>query len=88
MTDTRIVYGMCTWWDSIDKVGKSPHGLPICPYCRSPLMEVANEEEWWKQVNSHAIKYKGYREFIEWLRGKCFPNFLVAEDAYRNRPET
>lgn len=85
--DTRIVYGArCSWWDSIDKVSTietpSGHGLPCCPNCQSPLYEVPSEAEWFAGVNEHATKEPGYREFIEWARGKCFPNFDVAKTAY------
>lgn len=75
MTDTRVTYGArCTWWDSIDKVAKTPSGLPCCPHCGGVLFEVPSETEWWEQVDRCALIEPGYREFIEWLRDRCFPH--------------
>lgn len=71
--DPRIVYGFrCTWWDSIDKVGKLPaspgapwyanesgmfqHGLPCCPYCRGVLFEVESIDKWAANVESYCAK--------------------------------
>jgi len=87
MPDTRIVYGArCAWWDSIDKVGTTPTGLPACPHCGGVLFEVGTEAEWWLGVERHeAAGNDGYRAFVVWLRGKCFPTLEVAADAYQAR---
>jgi hypothetical protein len=80
----RIVYGArCQWWDSIDKVATKPSGLPCCPRCGGVLFEVGSEERWWADVEAHEAKGSpGYRGFIEWLRGRCFPSYQAALDAY------
>ena len=87
--DTRIVYGIrCVWWDGIDKVALSPpgesgHRIPCCPHCGSPLFEMEDEEIWFAGVDRHqANGHPGYRRFVEWLRGKCFPNAKAAMAAY------
>lgn len=91
-TDTRIVYGMrCAWWDGIEKVGRietpSGHGLPCCPHCRGVLMQMDSPAQWWDLVNRHeAAGHPGYRAFIEWLKGKCFPTVQAAKAAYEARP--
>ena len=84
MTDKRIAYGAtCTWWDSIMKVGNND-GLPCCPHCRKILYEMPSIEEWWNGVDRYEVgkPRPGYRKFVEWLRGKCFPNYDAAEKAY------
>lgn len=83
-TDPRIVTGArCTWWDSIDKTSSTRvGGLPCCPFCGGVLFEVANEAEWWGQVDVYALANPGYRELIEFLRGRCFPDMDIARAAY------
>ena len=90
MPDERIVYGTrCTWWDSIDKVGKfEPKGrgvsIPVCPFCKGTLFEVANMADWTALIEKHeANGHEGYKAFAEWCRGKCFPGFESARQAYR-----
>ena len=91
-TDDRIVFGMrCVWWDGIEKAGKlatpSGHGLPCCPHCSSPLMQMDDPATWWGQVEKHeANGHPGYRAFIEWMKGKCFPDMAAAKAAYEARP--
>jgi hypothetical protein len=92
-TDDRIVYGArCQWWDSIDKVATMPGGgLPICPHCGSVLYETT-PAKWWREVDAYeADGNPGYRQMIEWARGKCFPTFGALTAAYtrpREVPET
>lgn len=85
--DPRIVYGArCTWWDSIDKVattGPGRSGLPCCPRCGGVLMEVAGLSAWWAGATTYEEKNPGYRAFLEWARGRCYPNFGDASAAYR-----
>ncbi len=89
--DPRIVYSAgCSWWDSIENAtvnARSPHGLPACPGCGSPLFEIDSEAEWWRQVDHHAevTEDPEYRPMIEWLRGKCFRSFPDARAAYEAR---
>jgi len=86
MKDTRIVYGSgCTWWDDITKIG-TRFGLPCCPHCKCALFEVKNEAEWFNGVDKYeAAGNPGYRAFIEWLRGKCLPDYDVAKQVYEAR---
>lgn len=72
MSDHRIVYGAtCSWWDSIDKAGRTAGGLPGCPRCHGPLYEMT-DGEWWVGVDRKVeVDDPLYREFIEWLRGRC-----------------
>lgn len=81
--DTRIVYGaLCTWWNGIEKVG-SRNGLPCCPKCKRMLFEMPSPKEWWHAVEKHkADGHPGYRDFVEWLKDKCYPNFAAAKAAY------
>ncbi len=93
-TDTRIVYGMrCVWWGGIEDVGKMPGtdgplgALPCCPHCHSPLMELPTPAHWWDGVQKHeANGHPGYRAFIEWQKGKCFPTMRAAQIAYELKP--
>jgi hypothetical protein len=98
VADNRIVHGArCTWWGSISEVGELPptkgnpfgerqpgeRGLPCCPHCRGVLMEVGSEAEWWAGVDRHeADGNPGYRAFVEWLRGQCFPNVTAARSMF------
>ena len=84
LTDTRVVYGAgCTWWDSIDKVAKTSSGLPSCPFCGGVLFEMAGEDLWWQGVDEYATAEPGYREFIEWLRGRCLPTIPHAKQEWQ-----
>jgi hypothetical protein len=85
MNDQRIIYGACcVWWDSIDKVASGEGGLPVCPFCKRPLMEVENEEVWFKGVRAYeADNHPGYYDYIVWLRGKCYPTNEIAWKAYQ-----
>lgn len=80
----RVVYAArCSWWDTIDKVGTTSSGLPVCPSCGSPLFEQESEAVWWEGVDEHERTTEpGYRAFVEWLRGKCYPSVDAARDIY------
>jgi hypothetical protein len=86
--DPRIAYGaQCSWWDSIDKVGHTdrmsgPHTLPCCPKCGGMLFEVDSIQQWWTQVDQYDKGHSGYREFVEWLRGKCFKSWKLGAKWY------
>ena len=92
MSDDRIVYGMrCVWWDGIEKVGRTPPrggiSVPCCPHCGGVLYEMPSPKEWWAGVDKHqAAGHPGYRDFIEWLKGKCFPTVQAAKVAYGQKP--
>lgn len=85
--DTRIVYAaLCTWWDSIDKAATTdgtPTGLPCCPTCRSPLMEVPDEATWWAGAEEHETGgHPGYVAKLRWMRGQHFASWDAADVAY------
>jgi hypothetical protein len=90
--DNRVVYGIsCVWWDGIEKVGKTPLrggvSLPCCPQCGGVLMQVDGPKQWWDAVEKHeASGHPGYRAFIEWLKGKCFPTMQAAQEIYETKP--
>lgn len=84
--DRRVVYGAtCLWWDSITQVSVTGHGLPCCPHCGGVLYEVETEAVWWAQVDAYEAgkPWPGYRAFVTWLRGRCFPSRESALGAYR-----
>lgn len=85
MADQRIVYGaFCSWWDSISAASRTPSGIPCCPHCGGVLFEVPTEESWWADVDRYeAAGHSGYRAFIEWERGRCFPSPGIALSIYR-----
>lgn len=92
-TDTRVVYGMrCVWWDGIENVGKTPTdergiSIPCCPHCGGVLMELPSPADWWRGVEAHeANGHPGYRAFIEWQKGKCFPTMRAAQIVYETKP--
>lgn len=75
-TDTRVVYGFfCSWWGGIEEAGKhhsnTPH-LPGCPHCRNGLLQVDTAKIWWDGVEAMNAKVPGYKDFISWLKGKCY----------------
>lgn len=88
MKDTRIVCGaMCTWWDSIDKVGATPPkaglSIPCCPHCGGVLYEFQDEKDWYDRVDTFEKKnHAGYHAFVAWIRGKCFKGGVDALKAY------
>lgn len=85
MTDTRIAYSAhCTWWDSIQKVGKIPGvGLPCCPVCKSVLFEMPDEAAWFSQVDAHEARgHPGYRKMVEFGRGKHFTDYSELQLVY------
>lgn len=87
--DARIVYGArCTWWDSIDRVGKLESGIPCCPECRGVLMEVSDLDTWSANVEEYAREADdpGYPAFMRWLRGRCFPDVDRARARYDVEP--
>jgi hypothetical protein len=84
MEDTRIAYGArCVWWSGIEDVGVQPSGVPCCPHCQGVLFEMDSPAEWWRGVDEfEAQGHPGYHGFVEWLKGKCFPNRDAAKAAY------
>jgi len=65
------------------KVNIDIQKLPCCPYCKGVLFQM-DEEDWWRGVDNHENKgHLGYRDFITWLQGKCFPDQQVAEKVYQ-----
>lgn len=90
--DDRVVYGArCTWWDGIEKVGSKGTGplgsLPCCPHCRGMLFEMPTPKTWWDGVAKfEADGHTGYRSFVEWMKGKCFPDIRAAQIAYEAKP--
>lgn len=81
MADGRVVYGArCSWWDTIDRTATTPSGLPCCPHCGGVLLEAPSLSDWWASVDAHEeLDHPGYRTFIEWARGRCFPTIGVAQ---------
>lgn len=93
LLDRRLVYGArCTWWDSIDKIGKTPTrngvSLPCCPHCGGMLFEMENEKPWWEGVERYEREKPdpGYRKLVEWSRGKCFSGWPAAKTAFATAP--
>lgn len=90
-TDTRIVYGAtCRWWDSIDKASSTDgSGLPCCPICGGVLFEVPTAEAWWRDVDDfEADGHPGYRELLEFTRGKCYKSMDAATAAWERSKRT
>ena len=83
--EETAVYGAnCRWWDIIRKTARNGSGLPCCPHCGSVLFEMPLGE-WWTNVDAHEARGNpGYRKFVEWWQGKCFPTMNVLKEAYRN----
>jgi hypothetical protein len=85
--DERIAYGVgCTRWDSVGKVAVSKKsGLPVCPHCGGLLMEAKNEKEWFDCADVYEKGgHRGYRKFMEWMRGKCFKSMEDASLIYES----
>jgi hypothetical protein len=81
--DSRIVYGaQCSWWDTVDKAGQLPSGLPCCPYCHGVLYEMT-AAEWRASIHRYVEGQPDYVEFITWARGRCLPSYHVALAEYR-----
>lgn len=57
--------------------------LPCCPHCKGVLMELPDEATWWRNVDAYEqAGHAGYRDFVKWLRGKCFAGAGPAFRAY------
>jgi hypothetical protein len=90
MTDTRYVHGIrCTWHGPISAISTilardGVTRLPCCPHCSGMLFEFPDKATWDNMVVQFDAKHPGYAEFIEWLGtvGRCWPNSVVAADAY------
>lgn len=63
--------------------------IPCCPICHGVLFQVASLEEWNQNVARFSLEKRdpGYVAFIDWLRGRCFPDFKKARFAYDNREQ-
>ena len=60
------------------------YDLPCCPGCGSMLFEVQDEEAWFASVDKFEKDgHPGYRAFVEWGRGKCYPTTAHAVKAYQ-----
>ena len=87
----QIVYGAnCVWWDTIDNAGsldliRHPEQppMPCCPKCKGMLFQM-DSDEWWRGVEHRESEgWVHYKNFIEWLKGKCFPTFKDAKRKYK-----
>lgn len=81
-----VVYGaLCTWWDTIDKIGRrfmvDDHALPCCPHCAGVLFQM-EEKAWNNRVKEYDKKHRGYESFTIWRRGMCHPTLKAAAEAY------
>jgi hypothetical protein len=89
ITDKRVVYGAnCTFWGSINEIGTRDvggHKLPCCPHCKGMLFEMDSEEKWFQGVDRYSESHVGYRDKIEWARGKCFKTVTELTKAYECR---
>jgi hypothetical protein len=91
---TLVVYSArCSWWDDIRNAGNLPvaegHPLPCCPHCRSVLFQVEVKE--WNLGVADFQKVSGdehYTDFINWLRGRCFPGPNGLADARQKYQDT
>lgn len=90
VVDERIALGAaCTWWGPIAEVATTDTGLPCCPTCQGPLLQVPDETTWWRGVDLHETEgHPGYRDLITWLQGRCHPNMAAAIAAYDLEPIT
>src|SRR5262245_49663159 len=81
---TKItVWGMsCTWWGSIEEASTTDDTeQPCCPHCGMPLYE-QEEELFQRGLAATRQASPDYYELWVWMRGKCFPSFLTAKEAY------
>ena len=72
----RIGFGAaCCWWDEIEAAAPTVTGIPCCPHCGGVLYELESDS-WWLFARKHAEEAKDsrYLAFVEWIRGRCFPN--------------
>lgn len=91
-SDRRVVCGVnCTWWGIIQEVAPIPNmrgsrgkPLPGCPHCHGVLFQFNDMDEWMRKAREFESKdHPGYVEFIQWLRGHCFPSMTIALVEYR-----
>lgn len=84
-TDSRIVYGAgCSYWDDIENAGTMTTAVPFpcCPHCRGVLYEMPSEAIWMSAVDQYeASGHPGYRDLVEWMKGKCFRSYDHAQAA-------
>ncbi len=65
--DERYVYGAtCTWHGPIAEVAKGRLGMPGCPHCGRPLMEVDTKAEFDRLAKEFAEDH-GLPHYVAWL---------------------
>lgn len=76
--DPRTIFGArCEWWDESGQTNPRT----ACPHCGKPLVDMPTDE-WWRYIDRYDHTHPGYRNFIEWQRGKCFSSISQAQEAY------
>jgi len=92
--DGRVFYGLCTFWTDDWSVMGSSSGIPVCPKCGSVGFETTLTK-WMVGVRQHEMgttgavapserrdPHPGYVQMIVWGKGRCFPNWEIAQQAY------
>lgn len=85
-----IVYGAgCVWWDFISKASKNSHDLPCCPHCGSVLFQM-EPKQWRERVEAYQQQTRdlSYKDFIQWLQGRCFKTLKEARACFDQYRET
>ena len=89
--DGRVFYGLCTFWTDDWGVMGSSSGIPVCPKCGSVGFETTltkwmagarRHEEGVIEGSADRDPHPGYVQMIVWGKGRCFPNWEIAQRAY------
>jgi len=80
------VYGACCCWHgALSSTKRNSMDLPGCPHCGGVLLQVDNEQEWWRGAREHEDSgHPGYVGFIKWIgeQPRCFKDITVAKQTY------
>ena len=86
--DERYVYGWpCTWHGPIAEAAVRVPAEPCCPHCSGRLLEKPTEAAWWEMIGVGDKLMPGYEAMMRWSQGKCFPDFDILQNAYRQAME-
>lgn len=82
--DGRVFYGLCTFWTDDWSVISSSSGIPACPKCGGVGFETTLTK-WMAGARRHeedSPPHPGYVQMIVWAKGRCFPNWEIAQAVY------
>lgn len=69
--------------ERLDELGRE---IYLCPHCELAVI-VTTPEAFWNTARSSEKAIPEYVEMLRWSQGKCFQDFRMMQDAYRQAME-